>query len=132
MLAIFGRALELREETVSISPKTALKLLEGKRIEVSALGEISREGPVIISLDQQTVPHLPSLTPRQDQAIAQEAERRMAMELLRIEQAFERMENGDFGYCVECDEKIPLQRLESDPAATHCSKCASLLEKKKN
>nr|WP_321444298.1 TraR/DksA C4-type zinc finger protein [uncultured Cohaesibacter sp.] len=118
---------------MTISPKTALQMLEGKRIEISDLSDLSKESRDVVSLDQQSVGRLSRMDALQGQAMAKEAQRRRDVELLRIEQAFQRLEDGDFGYCVECDAKIPLKRLEIDPAATHCVQCASLLEKlKKN
>ena len=116
-----------------ISPKTAMDLLEGKRIEISDLREMSKEARAIVSLDQQSVGRLSRMDALQGQAMANEAQRRRNLELLRIEKAFQRLEDGDFGYCIECGAEIPLKRLEIDPTATHCVKCASLLEKlKKN
>ena len=44
-------------------------------------------------------------------------------DLLRIERAFDRMENGNFGYCIKCDAKIPLTQLEQDPAKSLCPNC---------
>lgn len=118
---------------MSISPKAAMKMLEGKRIEISDLSDISKDARDIVSLDQQSVGRLSRMDAMQGQAMAQEAQRRRDLELKRIEQAVQRLEDGDFGYCIECDAEIPLKRLEIDPAATHCVKCASLLEKlKKN
>ena len=116
-----------------ISPKTAMTLLEGKRIEISDLSEMSKDARAVVALDQQSVGRLSRMDALQGQAMANEAQRRRDLELLRIEQAFQRLEDGDFGYCIECDAEIPLKRLEIDPAATHCVKCAALLEKlKKN
>ena len=116
---------------MSISLKSAMRMLEGKRIELSKLSALSKEARDIVSLDQQSVGRLSRMDAMQGQAMAQEAERRRALELTRIEQAFKRLEEGDFGYCVECGAEIPLQRLEIDPAATHCVNCASLIEKLK-
>ena len=114
-----------------ISPKNAMELLEGKRIEISDLSDMSKDARAVVSLDQQSVGRLSRMDAMQGQAMAQEAERRRTLELHRIEQAVKRLEEGDFGYCIECDAEIPLERLEIDPAATHCVKCAELLEKKK-
>jgi DnaK suppressor protein len=34
------------------------------------------------------------------------------------------MENGSYGICQSCGDEIAKQRLEVQPAATHCIKCA--------
>ena len=56
--------------------------------------------------------------------MAIETERRRKLDLRRLEAAVERLESGDFGYCIACNETIPLKRLKLDPARTTCIKCA--------
>ena len=45
----------------------------------------------------------------------------------RIDQALRRLEDdpGDFGLCQDCEEPIPLRRLELIPYATLCATCQS-------
>jgi len=38
--------------------------------------------------------------------------------------ALKRIESGDYGYCLNCDEEIAVKRLEIDPAAPLCLDCA--------
>lgn len=44
-------------------------------------------------------------------------------ELTRIENALERMRNGEYGLCEACGTNIPLARLNALPYATYCIKC---------
>jgi DnaK suppressor protein len=44
-------------------------------------------------------------------------------ELARIENALERMRNGEYGLCEMCGTNIPLARLNALPYATYCIKC---------
>ena len=44
-------------------------------------------------------------------------------ELARIENALERMRNGQYGLCEACAIKIPLARLNALPYATYCIEC---------
>ena len=60
----------------------------------------------------------------QSQALAAEVERRREVELERIDMALERIEQGEYGYCVACGEPIAEQRLELDPATPVCISCA--------
>jgi DnaK suppressor protein len=60
----------------------------------------------------------------QGQAMAKEVERRREVELQRITAALERLDEGEFSYCVACGEDIPLKRLELDPTAPTCINCA--------
>jgi len=50
-------------------------------------------------------------------------------ELARIENALERMRNGQFGVCEGCGCAIPMARLNALPYATHCIKCQRELER---
>jgi len=44
--------------------------------------------------------------------------------LEQIEHALERIEEGVYGVCTECEAKIPKARLEVLPHTPHCVKCA--------
>lgn len=48
--------------------------------------------------------------------------------LAEIEQALVRIEEGGYGFCVECNGKIPKMRLKALPYTSYCVKCASELE----
>lgn len=60
----------------------------------------------------------------QGQEMARETARRRQAELARIERAMERLDSGDYGYCVSCDEEIAIGRLELDPSTLTCIRCA--------
>jgi RNA polymerase-binding transcription factor DksA len=44
--------------------------------------------------------------------------------LEQIENALERIEDGVYGVCTECEAKIPKQRLNVLPYTPYCVKCA--------
>lgn len=46
-----------------------------------------------------------------------------------IDEALERINNGEYGKCDECGEDIPFKRLEYKPFASYCVSCKELLEK---
>lgn len=48
--------------------------------------------------------------------------------LAQIEAALERIEDGVYGSCIECEGRIPKTRLNAIPYTAHCVKCASLLQ----
>ncbi len=50
--------------------------------------------------------------------------------LREIEEALERIEDGTFGTCDRCGEKIPMGRLKAMPSTTVCVKCKSEEEKR--
>lgn len=48
--------------------------------------------------------------------------------LEQIEAALERIEEGVYGQCVECEGRILKARLNAIPFTPHCVKCASKLQ----
>lgn len=46
----------------------------------------------------------------------------------KIDEALERIENGEYGYCDSCGVEIGLKRLEARPTATLCIDCKTLEE----
>lgn len=56
--------------------------------------------------------------------------RRLAVEQYReVVAALKRMENGDYGICVDCEEPIPQARLTAVPYARRCRHCQERLER---
>ena len=48
-----------------------------------------------------------------------------AAEITRIDAALKRIEGGQFGYCVKCDDQISEKRLDLLPYTPFCRKCAT-------
>jgi DnaK suppressor protein len=48
--------------------------------------------------------------------------------LSQVELALERVEDGAYGTCIECEGRIPKTRLNALPYTPYCVKCASKLE----
>ncbi|MFP6612975.1 MAG: TraR/DksA C4-type zinc finger protein, partial [Pirellulales bacterium] len=49
-------------------------------------------------------------------------------ELANIERALEKMRDGSYGICEECEKKIPMPRLNALPYATTCIECQRAAE----
>ena len=49
-------------------------------------------------------------------------------ELSKIASALAQMENESYGICVNCEEEIPLARLQAYPFADRCIRCATAAE----
>ena len=81
------------------------------------------EAANIVELDQAKVGRLSRMDALQAQAMAAEANRRRDVELLRIESALKRIDEGIYGYCLKCDEEINPQRLKVDPGSPLCIDC---------
>lgn len=109
--------------------KTARSRLEKKQQELNELQEISNQDSKPVELDQQSVGRLSRMDAMQGQAMAQEQKRRRSYDLVRCEAAFRRIEDEEYGYCLECGEEIADKRLQIDPMATLCITCAALNER---
>lgn len=46
-------------------------------------------------------------------------------EIRMIKAALQRMDEGEYGYCVECGDKISEERLDILPYTPFCAKCAA-------
>ncbi len=102
----------------------ARRRLEARREALVEIDAAMADARRPVELDQSRVGRLSRMAAMQDQAMALETERRRAQELKRIEAALHRVETGDYGNCLGCDDELPDRRLELDPAATLCVDCA--------
>jgi DnaK suppressor protein len=50
-------------------------------------------------------------------------------ELAHVENALERIRDGEYGLCERCSERIPVARLNALPYATHCIGCQREMER---
>lgn len=78
-----------------------------------------------VELQQDSVGRLSRMDAMQHQAMAQAQERRRRAEATRIRAALERIEEGEWGWCVRCGEEIAEKRLRNDPSIATCINCAS-------
>ena len=53
---------------------------------------------------------------------------RSAAALHEIDSALARLDAGDYGLCVDCEEPIDVRRLQAHPAALRCARCQQLFE----
>ena len=49
--------------------------------------------------------------------------------ITKVQEALERIEDGIFGICEDCEEDIPIPRLEARPVTTLCVDCKTKAEK---
>ena len=91
--------------------------------------ESSKEAASTVELDQTRVGRLSRMDALQGQAMSKETGRRRQLELQKIAGALRRVDSGDYGYCLSCEEPIARERLELDPGATLCIECANKKER---
>lgn len=98
------------------------------RAALEAAAETAAGSAAIVELDQSAVGRLSRMDAMQAQAMAQASGQRRAEMLRRITAALKRIDDGDYGVCLECDEPINPKRLEFDPTVLLCVDCASKSE----
>ena len=92
-------------------------------------GEKTREGlGATVELDQTRTGRLSRMDALAAQQMAAAGQRRAQRQRQRLAAAAKRLESGDYGFCLDCDEAIADGRLAADPAATLCIACASARE----
>ncbi len=101
------------------------KLLLERRKALVELDEDAEGARQPVELDQTRVGRLSRMDALQGQAMAQETARRRDNEVVRIDAALKRIEEGEYGYCLACGEQIAAKRLALDPTAAVCVTCAS-------
>jgi len=92
--------------------------------ETLALSEAAKDNRRPVTLDQQSVGRFSRMDSLQVQAMDKAQEAARQKKLLKIKAALSRLDNGDYGYCVTCDEPIGEKRLGLDPSVPLCIACA--------
>jgi DnaK suppressor protein len=100
------------------------KKLLARKEELNQLSALSSESRQTVTLDQQSVGRLSRMDAMQGQAMALATEERREQERVRVEAALRRIELDNYGFCLKCEEKIDVRRLELNPSTTLCLTCA--------
>ncbi len=100
------------------------RTLEQERDDLAAASATTAEDRAPVVLDPQSVGRLSRMDALQVQAMAVATETRRQDRLRRIAAALRRIDDGAYGYCLACDEDIPVKRLAVDPTVTRCIDCA--------
>lgn len=103
--------------------KQACKKLQEEQESLASLRQQSKSARALVMLDQQAVGRLSRMDALQKQNMELATEHRRQQRLQTIKAALQRIEAGDFGYCIICDEEITPQRLAFDPAVACCIDC---------
>ena len=102
--------------------------LQALRRELQALEQVGDDAAQTVELDQTRVGRLSRMDALQNQAMSLEAQRRRRHELQQIDAALRRINDGSYGECLGCGEFIAAKRLQANPIATLCLKCAEEAE----
>jgi len=104
----------------------SLLLATRQELEAQLLGIDSATKPV--ALDQQAVGRVSRIDAIQQQQMAIANQQQASQLLSRIELALQRLDHGEYGYCLQCEEPIAFARLQAQPVATLCLDCQSASE----
>ena len=91
--------------------------------EINADLAANKDDSGIVQLDT-SIGRLSRMDAMQNQQMALELRRRRENQLLRIENAFKRMDQGRYGICGKCRKPIDEARLEVFPDVVTCISCS--------
>jgi DnaK suppressor protein len=111
-----------------IDPEIVRERLEALRESLRAESEATADARDPVTLDQQSVGRLSRMDAMAGQHMAAANERARQAQIVKIDAALRRLDDGDYGYCTDCDEPIAPKRLDADPTASLCIACQSARE----
>ena len=103
------------------------RLMDLRRNVASSRSADARQAGTV-ELDQSRIGRLSRMDALQGQAMQAALARRRDALLLRINAALERINEGEYGYCLSCGDPIDVRRLEADPTSVQCTRCATEAE----
>ena len=105
------------------------ELLEQRRTDLENLLENTGDAAKPVPLDQQSVGRVSRIDAIQQQQMAAASQAQTSAGLRRVEQALKRIDDEEFGFCLQCGEAIAFARLQVQPEAGLCLACQSENEK---
>ncbi|MCW8857197.1 MAG: TraR/DksA family transcriptional regulator [Kangiella sp.] len=102
-----------------------LLLIEKELVEALGLAEEVGEK---VELDQARFGRVSRGTALMDQAMSEASVERDKKRLIAVRKALKRIEEEQYGFCLECDEPISEKRLEVAPETELCLDCQSFKE----
>jgi DnaK suppressor protein len=98
------------------------KLLLDRKAELKEILTSMKESSRPVDLNDP-IGRLSRMDAIQQQQMALNARKQLEINLQLVDAALERLEKGDFGYCLNCEEEIDQKRLLAKPEAAFCTKC---------
>lgn len=74
---------------------------------------------------QEPIGRLSRMDAIQQQQMALNSRKKAELSLKQIEQALKRIDKGDYGICLSCEEEIPHNRLSAVPESPFCTQCSN-------
>lgn len=105
--------------------KNELLSIEKELMEALGLAEEVNEK---VELDQARFGRVSRGTALMDQAMSEAGVERDKKRLVAVRKALKRIDDEQYGFCLECDEPISEKRLEVAPETELCLECQSFKE----
>ena len=112
------------EELTSKQTKEIKQKLTTLREDLTSLLSNSLESSKPVGLDQP-IGRLSRMDALQQQSMTQASRRAAEIRINKIDNAMNRINNDNYGYCLECEEGIGYARLQANPEAPFCLDCQS-------
>lgn len=119
--------MELPEEFSESFLNEIRGLLTKRKIELMEKGKEALDG--LRDSDARGGDSLDQSTAEQGTSTMLRLKDREQKLLFNIEEALERLERGDYGFCIECEEPIAEKRLLARPMAQLCIDCKEAKER---
>ncbi len=99
--------------------------LVSQQQELAELLKNAGESTGPVTLDQQSVGRVSRIDAIQQQQMAIASQQQASAMLQRTDLALRRIDDGDYGICMQCGESIAYARLQAQPFANRCIDCQS-------
>ncbi len=107
--------------------KSELLQIEKELVEALGLAEEVNEK---VELDQARFGRVSRGTALMDQAMSEAGVERDKQRLVAVRKALKRIEDEQYGFCLECDEPISEKRLDVAPETELCLDCQAYKEER--
>ncbi len=100
--------------------------LHEEKAQILDLRDATDDDRAVVELDQNTQGRLSRMDALQRQAMAQATDQRRAQRLAQIDAALKRLDEGEFGACVDCGGDIEPERLDAEICVLKCKECSQI------
>ena len=90
--------------------------------------EQAQQSSQTVELDQQAFGRVSRGDALQQQSMAKASQSQCQQRLRQVLKALARIDSGDYGYCLDCDNPIGYPRLKARPETGFCLSCQSKRE----
>jgi DnaK suppressor protein len=115
-------------ELDTIQLKQLINLLTEQKQQLNQQLASSEASSQPVALDQQSVGRVSRIDAIQQQQMAKANRQQDTLTLKATIAALKRVENDEYGYCLECGESVGFSRLRIQPHAEMCLECQSAIE----